>query len=157
MQYHHYQMKKKKIQKKAWQKNLINFHSVPKFFPLSIMAIQIPRPLEDHHQQKMVKTHPPTHFFSSLPLHLENTHHISLGFFASLRVFEFWLLESFQACMQHKTCFKWPIDPWIPLKSLLGKTYLHHWSWRELTIWEKTLTIFYDKIMDVVLTRASFA
>jgi hypothetical protein len=53
------------------------------------MAILIPKPLEDHHQQKMVKTHPPTHLFSSLPLHFENTHHISFGFLHPLGFLNF--------------------------------------------------------------------
>ncbi len=103
----------------------------------------------------MVKTHSHTHFFPSPPIHFESTHHFSLGFFASLRVFEFWSIESFQACMQHKVCFKWPIDPWIPLKWLLGKTYPRHWSWREPTTWGN-LTIYVDKIMDVVVIGVSF-
>jgi hypothetical protein len=57
--------KKNKIQKKPNKKKPTSFHNVPKFLPLSTMAIQIPRPPKDHHQQKMVNTHPPTHFFSS--------------------------------------------------------------------------------------------
>jgi hypothetical protein len=54
-----------------------NFHNVPKFPPLSTMVVQIPRLSKDHYQQKMVKTHPPTHFFSNLPLHFESIHHLS--------------------------------------------------------------------------------
>jgi hypothetical protein len=99
-------------------------------------------------------THPHT---SSLVLHsILRTSIIFPWVFASLKVFQFWSFESFQAWMQHKVCFKWPVDPWIPLKSLLGKTCPRHQSWRELTIWRKTLIIYVDKIMDVV-TWASFA
>jgi hypothetical protein len=59
--------------------------------------------------------------------------------------------------MQHKVCFKWSTNPWIPLQNLLRKTCPHHQSWKQPTIWRKTLTMFDDKIMDVVVTRASFA
>jgi hypothetical protein len=63
------------------------------------MAIQIPMPLENQYQQKMVKTHPPTHFFSSLPFHFENTHHIFLGFLHPLGFLNFDCLNHFKhAC-----------------------------------------------------------
>jgi hypothetical protein len=68
--------KKKNSTRKSLTKKPTNFHNVPKFPSLSITVVQIFRLLEDH-QQKMVKTHPPTHFFSNPPLHFESTHHLS--------------------------------------------------------------------------------
>jgi hypothetical protein len=38
--------------KRNLTKTPTNFHNVPKFPPLFAMTIQIPKPLEDHHQQK---------------------------------------------------------------------------------------------------------
>jgi hypothetical protein len=58
--------------------------------------IQIPMLPKDYHQQKMVKTHPPTHFFSNLPLHFENTHHLSLGFSHPLGFLNFDRLNHFR-------------------------------------------------------------
>jgi len=53
--------------------------------------------------------------------------------------------------MQHIVCLKQLVDPWIPLKSFLGKTCPHHQLWRGLTIWGKTLIISDNKILDVVI------
>jgi hypothetical protein len=47
----------------------------------------------------MVKTHPPTHFFSNLPLHFESTNHLSLGFLHPLGFLNFYYFNRFQhAC-----------------------------------------------------------
>ncbi len=44
----------------------------------------------------MVKTHPPTHFFSSPSFHFENTHHLFLGFLHPLRFLNFDRLNHFK-------------------------------------------------------------
>jgi len=63
---------------------------------LETIQIQIPMLPKDHHQQKMVKTYPPTHFFSNLPLHFENTHHLSLRFLHPLGFLNFDCLNHFR-------------------------------------------------------------
>jgi hypothetical protein len=83
-----------------------NFHNVQKFPPFSVMTIQIPRPPKDHCQQKMVKTHPPTHLSFSPPLHFENIHHLSLSFFHPLRFLNFDYLNHFKHACSTKVCFK---------------------------------------------------
>jgi hypothetical protein len=91
--------KKKKSTRKSLTKRPLNFHNVPEFPPLSIVAIRIPMLLEDHHQQKMVKSHPPTHFFSYPPFHFESTHHLSLGLLHPLGFLNFDHLNNFKhAC-----------------------------------------------------------
>jgi hypothetical protein len=50
------QMNKKNSTRRSLTKKT-NFHNVQKFPPLFVLIIQIPRPPEDHCQQKMVKTH----------------------------------------------------------------------------------------------------
>jgi hypothetical protein len=100
-----------------------------------------------------VKSHPPTHFFSNHVLHFESSHHLSLGFFASFKVFEFRAFESFQICMQHKVYFKWLIDPWILFKNLLEETCFHHESWRESTIWKKLWQYLMTKLWMLLWQR----
>jgi hypothetical protein len=64
--------------------------------PLFAAIVQIPKPPKDHHQQKMVKTHPLTHFFSNPPLYFESTHYLSLGFLHPLGFLNFDRLNHFK-------------------------------------------------------------
>jgi hypothetical protein len=53
--------------KRNLTKTPTNFHDVPKFLPFFAMTIQIPKPLENHHQQKNGEN-PPTHPHTSSPI-----------------------------------------------------------------------------------------
>jgi hypothetical protein len=102
--------KKKNSTRRSLTKKLTNFHNVQNFPPFSTTILQIFRPLEDHHQQKMVKTHPTAHFFSNLPLHFESTHHLSLGFLHPLRFFNSDHFNHFRRAY-NTICFKLPNSP----------------------------------------------
>jgi hypothetical protein len=79
-------------------------------FFLLVAIVQIPKLTEYHHQQKLVKTHPATHtcFVQSSTPFWEHPSSF-FRFFASLKVFEFWSLKLFQACMQGVLHVHWVI------------------------------------------------